>query len=296
MKVKHKGIDVSEYQRNVDFKKVKASGIDFVIIRAGYGMYASQKDSMFESHYINAKAAGLNVGAYWYSYAQSVSDAKKEADVCLKVIKGKKFELPIYFDLEEQSQFSKGKSFCDSLVKAFCNKLENANYYAGLYISRSPLQTYISKSVADRYALWIAEYGSACNYNGTYGIWQYTSKGHISGVKGNVDCDYCYVDYPSIIKEAGMNGYKKPASVKPKLDKSGFKLGDKTIGVLAVKMMLLLAYKLKMTKYRVLKDNGFGNGTKLAVNELLLKWGYSRTGIAGSNFIKKLYDEIEKLI
>ena len=102
----YKGIDVSQHQGNIDFGKVKAAGYDFVIIRAGYGKYASQKDPYFEQNYAGAKAAGLNVGAYWYSYADSTANAKLEAEACLQVIKGKTFEYPIYFDLEERSQFN----------------------------------------------------------------------------------------------------------------------------------------------------------------------------------------------
>ena len=205
--VVHRGIDVSVYQGSIDFGEVKAAGYDYVIIRAGYGQVLSQKDQCFEQNYSRAKAAGLDVGVYWYSYASSVDAAKLEANVCLQVIKGKKFEYPIYFDLEESSQLLKGKSFCDSLVRTFCGKIEEAGYYAGLYMSRSPLTTNISPSVAADYALWVAEYGSACNYNGSYGMWQYSSTGRVSGISGNVDMNYCYVDYPSIIKKVGLNGY-----------------------------------------------------------------------------------------
>ncbi|MGN1132818.1 MAG: GH25 family lysozyme [Oscillospiraceae bacterium] len=208
-----KGIDVhGEYQPNIDFAKVKASGIDFVILHAGYGdaiSYPKQKDPKFNDYYSRAKKAGLKVGAYWYSYAQSVDAAKREAKSCIAMLKGKQFEMPIYFDLEESSQFAKGRAFCDSIVKAFCNELEKAGYWAGLYISRSPLQNYISQSVAKRYALWVAEYGSKCNYNGSYGMWQYTSQGRVNGVNGNVDSDYCYIDYPKLIKNKGLNGYPK---------------------------------------------------------------------------------------
>lgn len=115
---KIKGIDVSQHQGKIDFSAVKKSGIDFVIIRAGYGKYSKQKDPYFEQNYKNAKAAGLSVGAYWYSYAASAEDAKNEAKTCLEAIKNKKFEYPIYFDLEESSQFSKGKNFC-SLSSVF---------------------------------------------------------------------------------------------------------------------------------------------------------------------------------
>lgn len=209
-----KGIDVSKHQGKIDFKKVKASGIEFVIIRAGYGCYASQKDPCFEENYTNAKAAGLAVGAYWYSYADSVQEAVKEAEICLEVIKGKKFEYPVFFDLEEQSQFKKGRIFCTNLVNAFCGVLEKNGYFAGLYMSRSPLQTYITAETAEKYSLWIAEYNSKCNYSGNYGMWQYSSGGKISGISGNVDLNYCYADYPKIIKDGGFNGY----SVKPTIE------------------------------------------------------------------------------
>ena len=98
-------IDVSYHQGvNIDFEKVKASGVEGVMIRAGYGKYISQKDRAFERNYKEAKQAGLNVGAYWYSYADSTASAAQEAAVCLQVIKGKTFELPIAFAIEYEPQ------------------------------------------------------------------------------------------------------------------------------------------------------------------------------------------------
>lgn len=276
------GIDVSRYQGSIDFKKVKSAGIEFVIIRAGYGRYASQKDPCFEENYKGAKAVGLKVGAYWYSYAVSSADAVLEAKACMEVIKGKKFDYPIYFDLEEQSQFAKGREFCDNLVRSFCGELEKNDYFAGLYISRSPLQNYISDSIAKRYALWIAEYGPKCNYDGAYGMWQYSSTGKISGINGNVDCNYCYIDYPKLIKSAGLNGYPKSESETKILDTDGFKKGDKSLGVYALKILL-------MREGAEIDDNQiFGVGTEKAVNSYLKKWGYKQNGIAGEKFLKML--------
>lgn len=261
--MKIKGIDVSKHQGNVNFEKVKASGIDFVIIRAGYGKDISQKDKYFEQNYKSAKAAGLKVGAYWYSYADTVDEVKQEAKVCIQAIKGKTFEYPIYFDLEESSQFAKGKSFCDSLVKTFCNTLEEAGYWAGLYISRSPLQTHISSSVAKRYALWIAEYNDKCNYSGDYGMWQYSSKGKVSGISGNVDMDYCYVDYPAKIKAAGLNGYKKTTTAaKTTATKTTVKTSTSKTVTYTVKKgdtLSAIAAKYKTTVAKLVKDNGIKN-------------------------------------
>ena len=225
-----KGVDVSEFQGSIDFEKAKKQ-IDFVIARAGYGRLPSQKDKFFEENYKNAKAAGLKVGAYWFSYADSAEDAKREAQACMEVIKGKKFEYPIYFDIERKEQFDKGRQFCAVLVTSFCNELEKAGYFTGFYISRSPLQSFITPEVAKRYALWVAEYGEKLNYNGQYGMWQYTSGGEIDGISGRVDLDYCYVDYPERI--AGMAD-KELSKPQPTETVYTVKAGD-TLSIIASK-------------------------------------------------------------
>ena len=203
------GIDVSKHNGVIDFGKVKAAGIDFVIIRAGFGKLVSQKDTMFEINDSKAKAAGLDVGVYWYSYAASIEEGRAEARACLECIKGKTFEYPVYFDLEEQKQFAKGKDFCSQLIDVFCGEIQNAGYWAGLYTSKSYLQTHISAEIAKKYALWVAQWSSKCTYQGSYGMWQKSEKGRIDGISGNVDLDECYIDYPKEIRTAGKNGYKK---------------------------------------------------------------------------------------
>lgn len=274
------GIDVSQWQGyNIDFNKVKSAGYKFVILRAGYGKYLKQKDPTFETNYKKAKAAGLDVGVYWYSYADSVNSAIEEAKVCIEAIKGKTFEYPIYFDLEEKSQFNRGKAFCDSIIKAFCSHLESNGYFAGVYCSTFWYTNYVSESVRKRYATWIAEYNTKCNYKGDYGIWQYGSKGNVNGVTGDCDVDYAYVDYPTIIKNGGFNGYKK--TVNKALDTDGFKYNDKGLGVYCLKRWLI------GQGYKMNDDNVFGTGTQNAVNDILTKNGYKANGIAGTNFMKK---------
>ena len=219
-----RGIDVSRWQGQIDFNAVKRSGIEFVIIQAGYGKSVTQKDTYFEQNYIRAKAAGLKVGAYWFSYAKTPEEAKQEAQTCAEVIKGKQFDFPIYYDLENDIKscyfpFNTGKANCSAMVNAFCTELEKLGYFAGLYISRSPLQTHITKEVAQRFALWIAEYGTKLNYNGQYGIWQNSATGRIVGVIGYVDLDIAEIDYSSIIIKGGFNGYPKQKEEKPKDEK-----------------------------------------------------------------------------
>lgn len=205
-----KGIDVSVWQGDIDFNAVKASGIEFVIIRAGYGI--GHKDNWFEENYRKAKTAGLDVGAYWYSYASSAGEAALEAQSCVNILSGKSFEYPVYFDLEEKSQLNRGRDFCDSLITSFCNNLEACGYYAGFYTSLSVANNLVSSHVRDRYALWIAQWNTHCSYQGSYGLWQYSSSGSVDGIAGRVDMDYAYVDYPSVIKNAGLNGYKNGGS------------------------------------------------------------------------------------
>ena len=274
-----KGIDVSQWQgKNIDFNKVKADGYKFVILRAGYGKYDYQKDPTFETNYSKAKSAGLDVGAYWYSYANSAADAKLEAQTCINAIKGKQFEYPIYFDLEEKKQFYMGRAFCDSLITAFCTVLENNNYFAGVYCSTYWYTNYVSEKVRNRYATWIADYNTQCGYKGNYGIWQYGSKGNVNGVSGNCDVDYAYVDYPSVIKSGGFNGYKKCTTA---LDTEGFKYNDKGLGVYCLKCWLI------SKGYKMNDDNVFGTGTQNAVNDILSKNGYKANGIAGTKFMSK---------
>lgn len=220
-----KGIDVSGWQGEIDFNKVKSSGVEFVIVKAGYG--TSMVDT-FERNYAEAKKAGLHVGAYWYSYAMSTADALAEAKACVKAVKGKQFDFPVYFDLEEQSQFQKGKEFCDSLVNTFCPELERNGFFTGLYMSRWFLENYISESVRKRFAIWVAEYSSVNRYKGTYGIWQY-GVGRVPGISGDCDMNIGYIDYPTIIKNAGLNGYGKSESPEPPPKKSVDEIANEVI-------------------------------------------------------------------
>lgn len=297
MNVFSKGIDIhGGYQTSVDFKKVKASGIDYVILHAGYGdtiSYPNQKDPKFEEYYKAAKTAGLDVGIYWYSYAQSVEAAKREAQSCIEMLKGKKFEYPIYFDMEEKSQYNKGKAFCDSIVTAFCDTLNKAGYYSGLYCSTYYLNDRVSPEVAKKYALWVAQYNTKCTYTGApYGMWQYSSTGHVDSISGTVDMDYCYINYPKLIKEAGKNGYPKSAEL-PVLDKTGFKKGDKGYEALALKTLLKLAVGKGLVDGKLDDTTGLGAGSIKIVNALLTKWKYKPNGIAGKNFINKLYKKLK---
>lgn len=202
-----KGIDVSVHNSNIDWQKVKNAGIQFAILRSGYGRELSQKDAKFEENYKNAKAAGVPVGAYWYSYAMSEDEARLEADVFLSVISGKQFEMPVYFDLEEKKQFDLGKKKVSAIMRAFLENVEKAGYFVGLYGSASSLTTHTADNIKSRYTIWLAHWTDQTNYSGAYGIWQYSSEGKVNGISGNVDMDICYNDFPTIIKNKKLNGF-----------------------------------------------------------------------------------------
>lgn len=218
-----KGIDVSKHQGTVNWSHVKADGVKFAIIRAGYGKEAYQKDIQFENNYAGCKLNGIPVGVYWYSYATTPDEARKEAAVCMSVIKGKTFEYPVYFDIEEPSVLVKGKAACTAIAKAFLEAVEQAGYFVGIYSSKVHLENCITEELRARYAVWVAHYGvDKTTYHGQYGIWQKSSTGKVYGISGNVDVNECYIDYPAAIKKKGLNGFKaasakpaKPAQVAP---------------------------------------------------------------------------------
>ena len=211
-----KGIDVSYAQGVIDWEKVKASGlVDFAILRAGYGKETSQIDDQFSRNYTACKQLGIPVGAYWYSYATTVAEAEQEANVCLQIIQGKQFEYPVAFDIEEARCLPQA----DAISTTFCTALENAGYYTAIYTFKSALESNFSAAVKNRYDIFLSHIGvQQTDYAGSYGLWQYSWTGCIPGISGDVDLDYAYKDYPTMIQNAGLNGFTKATQTIPELD------------------------------------------------------------------------------
>ena len=187
-----KCIDVSTWQGSIDFNKVKSAGYDYVIIRAGYGKEKSQKDNMFETNYKKAKSVGLKVGAYWFSYAMSPSTATAEADACLSCIKGKKFELPVYYDMEYQPAMSTSNSNYTKMAVNFCNKLKSNGFKSGVYSSASVYDYLLNRKTLKNngISIWNAEWYIKPSI--TCDVWQYSDNGRINGISTNVDLNYIY--------------------------------------------------------------------------------------------------------
>ena len=205
------GADLSKFNRNVNMKLAKQNGMDFVILKAGSGY--SGEDPKFQQNYRNAKAAGLNVGAYWYSYAVNVEEAKEEAVRYLKILGKKQFEYPVYLDFEDPSQRRIPTKTKTDMAIAFMNILEKNGYYTGLYSSGYWINNQFEKERLKDYDIWIAHWHvtSPNCFTPDYGMWQFTNKSKIKGVpdtgEGGVDMNYSYKNYPKIIKDAKLNNF-----------------------------------------------------------------------------------------
>lgn len=183
-----KGIDISKWQPDVDYQKLKEQGIEFVIIRCGYGKDASQKDSCFEKHYQGLKEAGIKVGCYLYSYVTSIENSYKEAENCLNLIKGKTFELPIFYDLEDKKTAPLGKDAITQCALNFCKTIKEAGYQSGVYANLNWFKNYINvkELINSGYTIWLAQWNTNGEVRHTADFkvdyLQYSDDGKIIGI------------------------------------------------------------------------------------------------------------------
>ena len=224
--VLHKGIDISYHNYSVDsngeyvslnFEAIKAAGIDYVIIRIGDA--AIGIDPTFEKSYAEAKAAGLDVGAYFYTRATTKEEILIEANLILGALAGKQFEYPIYLDLEDDSLSALSAPELNELCFTFFTRLQRSGYYTGLYVNHEWLYNHVDTDTAlSKFEIWYARYPATENneaptwdtelYGEALGMWQYSDSGYIEGIDGvRFDFNYSFKDYPTIIKNGGFNGY-----------------------------------------------------------------------------------------
>ena len=254
-----KGIDVSEWQGTIDWRKVAKDGVQFAVIHAGYGRELSQKDKYFERNYAGARAAGIKVGAFWYSYADSVVRAEQEARTCLKVLDGKHLDLPVFFDQEYEPGILKlsTKTRTDIVLK-FLETIKAAGRPCGLYSSTDFITTKLQANRLTAYPLWIAEYGSKLHYTGKVWAWQYTDKGRVAGIKGRVDMDHGYF---AQAKNTDSNLLRK---------------GDTGAAV------KLLQHRLNLLGWQLTEDGIWGVQTDSAVRGYQYRAGLTVDGIVGA--------------
>ena len=216
------GIDVSVWNTSVDWNKVKAAGVDFVMIRVGYRGYGSAgnmvEDRMFKTHMKGAIHAGLDVGVYFYTQAITEQEAVAEANFVLERIKNYKLTYPIAFDIEKAEVENPGdvprtekltnKQRTD-ITLAFCNTIKAANYFPIIYSNKSFLEDKLETNRLSDYHIWLAHWVQNTDYDKPYSIWQYSETGTVEGIQGNVDLDIGFFDYPAYLKENGWNHLEK---------------------------------------------------------------------------------------
>ena len=216
-----KGVDLSHHQGTLKIKSVKDTGYNFAILRGGYTGYGINRskniDRQFERFYSEAKAIGFPVGCYWYSCATNYIEGKAEAEMLYNYcLKGKQFEYPIYIDVEDIHWQNDKKAGVTDAIIGFCETLENLGYFVGVYASFSWFNNKIETSRLSAYTKWVAAWRTVkpdFKYNG-FDLWQNSDLGKINGISGvRVDTNIAYVDFPAIIKKAGLNGFSK--LVKP---------------------------------------------------------------------------------
>ena len=205
-----KVIDVSYHNGTIDWAKVKASGVDGAIIRCGFGSnMSSQDDTQWKRNADECTRLGIPFGTYLYSYANTESKARSEAEHVLRLVKGYKLSYPIYYDLEEPGT----QSGAVNRMKIFAEIIENAGYWVGVYCNKSWWDNTL-KSLGDRYTKWIARYNSTLGMSGV-DMWQYTSSGSVSGISGRVDMNHCYRDFPKEISGSSSSSPSGSSSTVP---------------------------------------------------------------------------------
>ena len=211
------GIDLSYHNGTVDFKKVKAEGVEFVILRCGYASTSNRnsygKDTKFETYYKDAKAAGLAVGSYFYSRCNNNATAKAEAEFILKCIAGKSFEYPIWLDVEDQSTLSSAnKETMTTAIETCLDTIKNAGYKVGIYTGIYIIRNNLIQSRIDKYDVWIAQWANSCSYTGNLCMWQFGGETNklrsvkINGVSSAAcDQNYSAIDYANGEESTGEN-------------------------------------------------------------------------------------------
>lgn len=207
-----KGVDVSVWQPSIDWAKVKASGISFAILRGAYG---TGTDTKFHEHIKGALAQNINVGVYIFSLADTLEKARKEADHVLELVKPYKISYPIIIDMEGDELSALNNAQRTEIGIAFCERIENAGYYAMIYSNKYWLETKLNYEKLKPYDIWLAQWTKEPTWKGNYGIWQY-GLDYVDGI-GNCDCDIAYRNYPQIMDYAGLNNISSSNPASPEL-------------------------------------------------------------------------------
>ena len=308
-----KGIDVSEFQGKIDWEKVKNDGIEFAILRCGYGMdFLNQDDVEYERNANECERLGIPYGVYLMSYANTVEKARSEAKHVLRLIEGRKISLGVWHDIEDNGTSGAiNKETLTNIINTFCNTIKNAGYKVGVYANLNWLENKIEKTIKDNYDIWVAQYYSKCEYEGKYIMWQHTSSGKVNGISTNVDMNILYEDLPVINNNDNNNSKTNNSEIVKSLQKAlnkDYNCGldvDGIIGPLTTKAVnnnmvrnftvgefakwvqeRLIAKGYSLNNFGV--DGRYGNESEKKVKEFQANCGIDVDGIVGINTVNRL--------
>ena len=308
-----KGIDVSEFQGKIDWEKVKNAGIEFAILRCGYGMdFSNQDDVEYERNANECERLGIPYGVYLMSYANTVEKARSEAKHVLRLIEGRKISLGVWYDIEDNGTSGAiNKETLTNIINTFCNTIKNAGYKVGVYANLNWLENKIEKTIKDNYDIWVAQYYSKCEYEGKYIMWQHTSSGKVNGISTNVDMNILYKDLPVINNNDNNNSKTNNSEIVKSLQKAlnkDYNCGldvDGIIGLLTTKAVnnnmvrnftvgefakwvqeRLIAKGYSLNEFGV--DGRYGNESEKKVKEFQANCGIDVDGIVGINTVNRL--------
>lgn len=298
----HRGIDVSSWQGTVNWDAVKKAGVEFVIIRAGYGQ--NNIDKQFVRNITECNRLEIPCGVYWFSYALNPEMAKQEARYCLQAIAPYRVEYPVAFDFEYESvNYAKKKGIvitrelATDIAKAFLDEVARAGYYPMLYTNRDYLVNVFIMDKLSGYDIWYARYSTKLDRKDV-GIWQYTSSGTVDGISGRVDMNIAYKDYPTIIRQMGLNKLRNlelPSRAESAhgvtREVDTLKRGDRGAEVKKVQELLLsLGYRLP--KYGA--DGSFGAETEAAVNAFKKAVNLPQDGVVDVKTLLAMFEAVTK--
>ena len=308
-----KGIDVSEFQGKIDWEKVKNDGIEFAILRCGYGMdFSNQDDVEYERNANECERLGIPYGVYLMSYANTVEKARSEAKHVLRLIEGRKISLGVWHDIEDNGTSGAiNKETLTNIINTFCNTIKNAGYKVGVYANLNWLENKLEKTIKDNYDIWVAQYYSKCEYEGKYIMWQHTSSGKVNGISTNVDMNILYEDLPVINNNDNNNSKTNNSEIVKSLQKAlnkDYNCGldvDGIIGPLTTKAVnnnmvrnftvgefakwvqeRLIAKGYSLNNFGV--DGRYGNESEKKVKEFQANCGIDVDGIVGINTVNRL--------
>ena len=308
-----KGIDVSEFQGKIDWEKVKNDGIEFAILRCGYGMdFSNQDDVEYERNANECERLGIPYGVYLMSYANTVEKARSEAKHVLRLIEGRKISLGVWHDIEDNGTSGAiNKETLTNIINTFCNTIKNAGHRVGVYASLNWLENKIERIIRDNYDIWVAQYYSKCEYEGKYIMWQHTSSGKVNGISTNVDMNILYEDLPVINNNDNNNSKTNNSEIVKSLQRAlnkDYNCGldvDGIIGPLTTKAVnnnmvrnftvgefakwvqeRLIAKGYSLNNFGV--DGRYGNESEKKVKEFQANCGIDVDGIVGINTVNRL--------